>query len=164
MGVRWSGSNAVADVALLALLDAPGPGCLPELLEDDAAILGYLLCQGRPQPDELARLRGLSQGDLIAEYLTRAGARSSPVHAASVAEVVDLLRVWRANQRALWTYQPPPYAGPILFFAATDADGVNVARPERAWLDLAPGLEIGRSPTSRRANRRAHEQRCTHDN
>jgi thioesterase domain-containing protein len=49
-----------AEVALLAMLDAPGSGCPPELFEDDASILGYLMSQGRPAPEELARLRALA--------------------------------------------------------------------------------------------------------
>lgn len=125
------------EVAVLAMLDAPGPGCLPALFEDDAAILGYLLCQGRPASDELARLRALSQATLIAEYLARAGARPGPVRTESVREVLALLQIWRANQQALWTYRPPPYSGKVLFFAATEGDGIHVIRPERAWSSLA---------------------------
>lgn len=126
-------------VALLAMLDAPGPGCLPPPCEDDAAILGYLLCHGRPAPDDLTRLRELSPTALVAEFLARASARPGPVRAESVADVRALLQVWRANQRALWTYRPAPLASDVLFFAASQADGVNALRPERSWHALVRG-------------------------
>lgn len=124
-------------VALLAMIDAPGPGCLPSLFEDDASILGYLLCQRRPEEAELARLRSLPPDALIEHFLTSAS--QGPVHAGSVDEVRSLLRVWRANQQALWSYAPPPYPGRALFFAAGEDDGVNVVRPERAWRPLVRG-------------------------
>lgn len=55
--------------------------------------------------------------------------------------------MWRANQRALWTYEPDPYPGRIVFFAATEADGVNALEPERAWRALARGgVESHRVP------------------
>lgn len=127
------------EVALLAMLDAPGPGCLPAMFEDDASILGYLLAEGRPSAEDLERLRRLSRAALIEHFLERAGARPGPPPAESIEEVQALLLVWRANQRALFSYQPQPYSGQILFFTATESDGVNLTQPERAWHPLARG-------------------------
>lgn len=137
------------EVGLLAMLDAPGPGYMPVRLDDDVSILGYLLSRRSTSPEELSRLRALSREALFTYFLERGRTRPGPLHAESVAEMEALLELWRANQRALWNYTPPPYPGRIVFFAASEIDGVNAERPDRAWRALADGgMEVHSVPGS----------------
>ncbi|HEV7499657.1 MAG TPA: SDR family oxidoreductase, partial [Vicinamibacteria bacterium] len=120
------------EVALLAMIDTPGPGRWPE---------------GDPQDDEEARRR-----------ITRAAADLGLAEDAWSRP--RLLSVWRANWGAMTSFCPRPYDGAVLFFRPREREAGNRLDYHEAWTPLVRTLEIeevGGDHTT--MNRRPHVSR-----
>ncbi|WP_158702403.1 thioesterase domain-containing protein [Kitasatospora sp. MMS16-BH015] len=102
-------------VRLLALFDTPGPGQMP--------------------PDRHGALTGAEAEALLAERMSAEG-----LTAVNDAYAHEILKVYRTNVRALHAYRPAPYQGRILYFLAQERrEGIDPARPDLAWTELALG-------------------------
>ncbi|MFM7450650.1 MAG: type I polyketide synthase [Leptolyngbyaceae cyanobacterium] len=125
-------------VALLALMDTPSPGNMPADLDDTADILFYLLKVGENVEVDRAALQALDEDQRLEFYL-----QQSQGSFASVQELQTMLKVFRANLRAMREYNPPAYSGKVLFFLARDRDQFNAQTPAHSWIELAEqGIEI----------------------
>lgn len=126
--------------ALVALMDTPGQGQMPERLEDDAAILAYLAGDITLSLDYLRQLTLNEQLTYVLEQM-KAANRLPPQTDLYHAE--RILRVVRANYKAMWSYTPQPYNGRILYFRASDRSGGFAPNPELPWIELSTGgIEI----------------------
>ncbi|WP_437280885.1 beta-ketoacyl synthase N-terminal-like domain-containing protein [Sorangium sp. So ce375] len=129
------------DVALLALLDAGGPGQWPspDMEEDEVAILSYFLGAGAKltiSPDDLRRL----QPDERMRYFLEHGRQAVRLPADfGVDELRPFLELFKMNVKAMRAYAPRPYSGRITFFRARERDSVTPDTPELAWSGLASG-------------------------
>ncbi|WP_344639323.1 thioesterase domain-containing protein [Kitasatospora cystarginea] len=106
-------------VRLLALFDTPGPGQMP--------------------PDRHGVLTDEEAEALLAERMSAEG-----LTAVKDTYAREILEVYRTNVRALHAYRPAPYPGEILYFHAQERrEGIDPARPDLAWAELAlGGLDI----------------------
>ncbi|HMG23335.1 MAG TPA: alpha/beta fold hydrolase, partial [Kofleriaceae bacterium] len=132
-------------VPLCALLDAPGPGRLPELELDEADLLAFPFDgRGGLSPDQL---RGLSLDDQIRRALDAARPAGIALPFSDVAQGRRLIAVWHNNARALASYTAPPWPpGEVQFFAPAERHPRMPAHLERAWIgrcavrvDVVPG-------------------------
>lgn len=135
------------EVAVLALLDTPGGGDLPEEMEaDDAAIIAYLLGIGLEERASLEELERLDAD----ERLRRVLARSEELRIPPDLGLDDLRRalvVFKANVRAMRRYSPRVYPGRLVFFRAVERDAINPHHPEAAWVDRAErGMDLHEVP------------------
>jgi len=132
-------------VSLLALFDTPGRGEMPRELEDDAAILAYLVGDAVPvTADELRRLDG---DDQIRHVLALAADAGTLPPDFDAGQAHRLLKVFKANSMAMRAYDPAPQPGRLVFFRARERRAGDPAHPERSWIDLAEGgIEIHQVP------------------
>jgi thioesterase domain-containing protein len=128
-------------IALLTLIDSPGPGQLSINVADDVKIIAYALGLGlnpnlpisseqfnRLEPEEQAR------------YFFEHSEMVSRVYPETViSHIRHFLHLLKVNNQAMNNYVPKTYPGRILFFRARDNDGVMPRNPERSWSDLATG-------------------------
>jgi phthiocerol/phenolphthiocerol synthesis type-I polyketide synthase E len=125
------------EVALLAMLDTPGPDQMPPRPADDAELLFTLY--GSWLSISLEELRRHDQERWVHVLLDRA--RSAKVLPPGFGEA-DLrrhLEVVAALWRMQFDYQPLPYPGSVLFLRAMDRSTIGFSHPERAWLELVLG-------------------------
>jgi len=134
-------------VALLAMLDSPGPKHLPAEFERDAQILAYVLevGLGLPVPETFAALSLAQQVRFLLDQQAASGQRLLPD--LSGTQATQLLAVFKSNSQAMAAYVAKPYAGRILFLRAEQASAYTVEHPEQAWLPFATqGLEVIATP------------------
>ena len=137
-------------VETLALLDTLSPlvWTAEPALSDVDVVAAFAL--------DLARLSGVAVPDVDLSALDLPGAlaqvlklgRAAGVLAPGV-EPADLRRLFerfRANRRALVTYPPLPYAGPVALFRASDVGNAADARRDLGWGDLVTNLRIAELP------------------
>jgi thioesterase domain-containing protein len=129
------------EAAMVAIIDAGGPGQMPreKLEDDDVMILSYLLGVGADtviSPDDL---RKLEPDERLRFFLERGrqSIRLSPDY--GLAELLPFLRIFKLNLRAMREYAPQPYAGRVVFFRARERDPINPQNPELAWAGVARG-------------------------
>ena len=125
-------------VALLAMIDTPGPGAPLARISSSADVLIEIF-GSRLQLDreQLAALDGERQIDWVLARLAAAGQPVPDLDRATAARRIEL---WRTNYQAMLAYAPPPYPGRAVFFRARQQPAGSA--PERAWLELAEaGLE-----------------------
>jgi thioesterase domain-containing protein len=138
-------------VELLALLDTLSPvvwAAEPALSEVDlAAAFAF----------DVARLSGVAVPDVDLSGFDLEGAlalilklgREAGVLAPGVepAELRRLFDRFRANRRALATYQPLPYAGPATLFRAAERPGrMDEEGPDLGWSELVADLQVREIP------------------
>jgi len=130
---------------LTVLIDTPGPGHLPRLLDKDEEILAYLLAGDDPASrfdDQLARLRRLAPENRLA-YAARSLGKESSGSALQIEEISRILAVYQANMKAMFSYRPQPSAEKIVFLKAREPNAFTDPHPELAWVPLAEGgIEI----------------------
>jgi acyl transferase domain-containing protein len=132
-------------VALLAMIDTPGPGHLPVELNDEAEILAYLLKLGNDISVSLDELRSLTLEEQFHYYLDqlKLANRAIPSEDLEWSSFRTVLKLFQANSKSMRNYLPQRYPGKILFFRAQERDAYLPHHPELAWIDLAmEGLEI----------------------
>ncbi|HVR11700.1 MAG TPA: thioesterase domain-containing protein, partial [Thermoanaerobaculia bacterium] len=127
-------------VAVLALLDTPGPGQMPPRPVDRAE----LLFQGYGAfPISLDELRRRGEDEQVSYILDAARAVEALPRGLSLELARRLVEVDAALSQLAFDYRPRPYPGSLLFFRAKDRGRVAFANPEMAWIDLATaGIEI----------------------
>jgi phthiocerol/phenolphthiocerol synthesis type-I polyketide synthase E len=122
-------------VEFLAMMDAPGPGSLPQEFADDAEILSYLATMFA-RPLEAGVLRELDESERIARFLATC---ADKLPAGITADEFRLyLRIFKDNTEAMRRYEAPlcMIGRPILFFRAADRDAHSPQRPELGWQKL----------------------------
>jgi thioesterase domain-containing protein len=121
-------------VALCALLDAPGPGALPDVAPDPADLLVFHLDARRWLAADALRGRPLDEQLQITLDTARAAGVALPF--TSLAHGRRHVAVWENNLRILRAYAAPVWGGAIDFFAAADAlPGSSTSRLDHAWRD-----------------------------
>jgi acyl transferase domain-containing protein/thioesterase domain-containing protein len=120
-------------VALCAMIDAPGPGYLPDHVDDDTDILApYLDRMVGIRADEL---RGRSLDDQLAAALAAADARGIGLAFSDVETGRRLMAVWKNNYAVMARYTAPPWpGGEAQFFSAAEPSPGLPAHLERAWI------------------------------
>jgi acyl transferase domain-containing protein/thioesterase domain-containing protein len=120
-------------VPLCALLDAPGPGMLPDLGLDTADLLAFQFAgRGWISPDQL---RGLSLDDQLRRVLDAAHPAGVALPFGSLAQGRRLIAVWQNNARAMSRYTAPPWpTGEVQFFAPTEPHPNLPPHLERSWI------------------------------
>ena len=122
------------DVALLTMMDTPGPDQLPpQAAEESQLVTGAFA--GRL---ELARdeLKGLEAEAQLAYAVDKARRLGMDV---DLDESRRLVEVLRGNVQALFAYRPRPWAGRMLFLRAEERRAFDPPRPELVWMPLAEG-------------------------
>jgi thioesterase domain-containing protein/acyl carrier protein len=126
---------AAERVALLAMIDTPGPGAPLASLTSSADVLveifGRRLEMDR---DRLAALDGERQIDWVMQALAATGQPVPDLDRATAARRIEL---WRTNYQAMLAFAPPAYPGRAVFFRARRQPAGS--DPERPWLELAAG-------------------------
>jgi len=137
------------DVALLGIFDTPGPEQMPQKFEDDAEILVYIWDSISSEVTiSLDELRQFDTDNQLAYILKRAADVHLLPRNLGLPQAKHLLRVWKANLKAMWNYNPDVYQGRITFFRANEQrPRYDPPHPEYPWIDLAArGIEIYRVP------------------
>jgi len=126
------------EVAFLGLIDTPSQGHMPEPFAETVDILFYLLKVGAGAAIQLETLRALDEERQIEFFLQHS---STPLLTAH--ELKTMLKIFKANEHAMWHYAPPPYAGRMHYFLARERDAFNAQTPAQGWLGLADqGIEL----------------------
>lgn len=131
-------------VALLAMLDTPGPGQLPDghKVETDAQILAYFIKMLGDGSVSLDDIHQLEPDEQIRKFLTIRNAHQR-FSESDLKQFRHLLHIFKVNVRSMLSYIPKVYPGRIVFFRARERDDTLPHHPERAWIDLAfEGIEI----------------------
>ena len=128
-------------VALLALIDTPGPGQMPVLLEEDeTAIMVYLLGVGSNLSPSLKHLRQLEPDEQLLYFLDQekiAGTVMPPNF--GLPQMRHYLHLFKVHTQIMRSYIPRTYPGRIIFFRAAERDAYNAQNPELPWSQLAAG-------------------------
>jgi amino acid adenylation domain-containing protein len=123
-------------VALLALFDTWLPQCAEEPEDDDRAILRSF-AQDLDLGLDLSLLdEPGAQLAAILEQAQQAGALPPDI---GLDQIRRILEVFRANRRAVRSYEPQPYPGRITYFQASEAEPADERDPVLEWATLAAG-------------------------
>nr|WP_318528447.1 non-ribosomal peptide synthetase/type I polyketide synthase [Plectonema radiosum] len=135
-------------VALLALIDTPGPGQMPVKIEDDELqILTYILNVGANLSFSSDHLRQLEPDERLLHFLDQARQSMRLPADYGLPEIRFFLDLFKVDVQAMRSYIPRIYPGRIIFFRAHERDATNPQNPELPWRDLAAGgLEVHEVP------------------
>ncbi|MCL1472482.1 type I polyketide synthase [Argonema antarcticum] len=134
--------NALGEkVALLTLIDTPGPGQMPVLsMEDDTAILVYILGVGFNLSLSLDVLQKLNADEQLLYFLEQVKIANRVVPPDfGLPEIRQFIHLFKVHAQAMKNYIPRTYPGQIIFFRATEQNEVNPKNPELPWLEVASG-------------------------
>jgi thioesterase domain-containing protein/acyl carrier protein len=141
------------EVALLALLDSRAPGSFGKFADfDDSTALALLARElgnlfGKDLPvssDDLRRLGRGEQLDYVLERAIRTGVLPPDI---GLSQIRRLLRVFKANLRAMRDYAPGIYPHRVTLFRAGERFAGTDQDPAMGWGELAAGgLEIYEVP------------------
>lgn len=124
-------------VALVALLDTPGPGQMPMTCEDEAAALAYMV--GDNGALSLEHLRQLQTDEQI-DYVLK---NSRNFDMTGFSEPRRFLDLFMTNLQAMRNYVPRAYSDRLVFFLAKERGRFDPPHPELPWIDVASeGIEI----------------------
>ncbi|KYC36320.1 hypothetical protein WA1_42115 [Scytonema hofmannii PCC 7110] len=136
------------EIALLALIDTPGPGQMPVKIEDDELqILTYILNVGANLSVSLDHLRQLEPDERLLHFLeeARQSMRLPPDY--GLCDLRFFFNIFKVDVQAMRNYTPRTYPGRVIFFRANERDATNPQNPELAWVNLAAGgLEVYEVP------------------
>ncbi|MCC3418011.1 MAG: acyltransferase domain-containing protein [Microcoleus sp. PH2017_07_MST_O_A] len=142
--------NAIGQkVALLTLIDTPGPGQMPVLeTEDDTAILVYILGVGFDLSLSLDVLQQLEQDEQLLYFLEQVKIANRVVPPDfGLPEIRHFLHLFKVHGQAMRNYIPQAYPGRIIFFRASEQNEVNPKNPELPWIEVAGGgIEVREVP------------------
>ncbi|MCP4699674.1 MAG: hypothetical protein GY862_22915 [Gammaproteobacteria bacterium] len=133
------------EVALLAMMDTPGPGHMPAAqFDDDAEILAYLFEVGAGMSVSRDELQKMETEERLSSFLERMTAAGQIPSDWKTAQVRHFLRLFKLNVQAMFNYtSAQAYPGRLVFFRAKERNAFTAQHPERAWIDLADGgMEI----------------------
>ncbi|NEO77382.1 MAG: zinc-binding dehydrogenase [Moorea sp. SIO4G3] len=135
-------------VAVLAMIDTPGPGEMGLKLENETAIATYIIESLLELDKNFISLNSMPEQGNAEEQVIYA------LEQAKIANLVpndfqiqttrNIIRIFKANMEAMWNYRPRIYPGKIIFFRAQDRrEKYDPEHPEYSWMDLAAsGIEI----------------------
>ena len=125
-------------VDFLALIDTPSPGNMPTDLDETGDILFYLLTVGNRVEIDHQIFQAWDEQQQLDFYLKHiVETRMTPE------ELQTMLKLFKANLRAMRNYEPPSYPGKLHFFLAKERDKYNAQTPANGWINLAEqGIEI----------------------
>lgn len=128
-------------VALLVLIDAPGPGHMPvdEWEDDDVRVIASLLNIGANLSIEEDSLRQLDTEAQLSYFLEWGKKTLIIPPDFDLADVLRHHTFTRINLKAIRNYIPETYSGRVIFFRALQRDAVTPLNPELAWIDLVKG-------------------------
>ena len=134
-------------VAVLAIIDTPGPGQMPAKLETETAIIAYLadfLLEADGDSlslNYLQQLEAEQQLNYLVEQARKTGQLFSDI---DLFQARQLVKIFKINMEAMWNYIPQVYPGRILFFRAQKRrEKYDPLHPELPWIDIAAeGIEI----------------------
>jgi thioesterase domain-containing protein/acyl carrier protein len=137
------------EVAFLFLIDTQAMGQVLFNLEDDSAVLFFIiehLLKLDKNTVAMDELRGLSFEEQISHFLAQHREQLSASF--DLSQLRQQVRVIKANNAAMLKYYPRPYPGRLVFFRAQDAWKPDQAyHPEHFWIDFAGGgIEINTVP------------------
>jgi thioesterase domain-containing protein/acyl carrier protein len=133
------------EVTLLALIDSHAPDGSDQELPDDLTLLAGLAMDLGLRLDRLPidreHLQRLAPDDRLAYLLEEAKQARAVPPDLELAQLRRLFDVYRSNARAVMTYCPRPYSGPVTLFAARDRrEGIEASL---GWSTLAAqGLAV----------------------
>jgi phthiocerol/phenolphthiocerol synthesis type-I polyketide synthase E len=127
-------------VALLALIDTPGPGQMPVKLEDnELQLLAYLLNAEGNFSFSAEDFQQMEPDERLLQFLDRFRHSMRLPADYGLAELRFFLHLIKVDVQALRNYTPRTYPGRVIFFRANDQDAINPQNPELAWVNLATG-------------------------
>ncbi|MCG8634487.1 MAG: alpha/beta fold hydrolase [Desulfobacterales bacterium] len=138
-------------VELLFLIDSPMPQKTPFKLDDDSDIVVFIarnilkIDKDRISRDQLRQLDLNGQINRLLEEAKHNGSLPEDYEASGL---MRLIRVFKANEKAMNRYSPSTYPGRLIYFRAKESWNVNGSyRPEFFWTDYAgEGIEINTVP------------------
>jgi acyl transferase domain-containing protein/thioesterase domain-containing protein len=136
-------------IALLTLIDTPGPGQMPVLaMEDDTAILVYLLGVGFNMSLSMEVLQKLEPEEQLLYFLEQVKIANRVVPPDfGLPQIREFLHLFKVHAQAMRNYIPQNYPGRIIFFRAKEQNEVNPKNPELPWMQVAAvGVEVGEVP------------------
>ncbi|MEG4457204.1 beta-ketoacyl synthase N-terminal-like domain-containing protein [Microcoleus sp. N9_A1] len=137
------------EIALLTLIDTPGPGQMPILAtEDDTAILVYLLGVGFNLSLSFDVLQKLDRDEQLVYFLEQVKIANRVVPPDfGLPQIRQFLDLFKAHAQAMKNYIPQTYPGRIIFFRANEQNEVNPKNPELPWIEVATvGVEVREVP------------------
>ncbi|MGB3205431.1 MAG: beta-ketoacyl synthase N-terminal-like domain-containing protein [Crinalium sp.] len=125
-------------VALLTLIDTPGPGQMPVLLEEDeTAILVYILSVGLNISINVDRLRLMNSDEQLLYFLEQMKMTNIAMFPNfGLSELRDVLKLFQVHVQAMRNYILQTYSGKVIFFRAHERDAYNPQNPELPWLEV----------------------------
>jgi hypothetical protein len=101
----------------------------------------------RPQRVASTRLQELAPDEQLRYFAARAGLAGRMLPDLEPARVRHFLRLFAVDCEAMMRRAPRPYAGPAVFFRASEADGHDSTTPERGCLELGQhGVDVHPAP------------------
>ncbi len=136
-------------VALLTMIDTPGPNQTIVELETDVEILAYLLQIGANISVSLDELKQLEPDEQLHYFMEQAknSANTNRILPTDleITQLRHFLHIFKVNAHAIQCYKPQKVYSDqkIIFFRAKERDAFNPQHPEHGWVDLAAGgLEV----------------------
>jgi NADPH:quinone reductase-like Zn-dependent oxidoreductase/thioesterase domain-containing protein/NAD(P)-dependent dehydrogenase (short-subunit alcohol dehydrogenase family)/acyl carrier protein len=127
-------------VALLTMMDTPGPNQMPRKFETDEEMLAYTLNMGANVSVSIDELRKLKLDEQLRYTLEKQKKMEKQLLPdMDITQARYFLNILKANAQAMWEYKPRVYQQQdrIIFFRAKEKDAYNAKAPERAWINLA---------------------------
>lgn len=132
--------NADREVGLLVLADTfcPDPNAIREEPEDNAILLHLLAEVGEVEPAFFREIQNAAPEDRLTRIRKRLTSGSNAVDSG---EVDRLMRIFRANLRAVSAYRPSPLEKNIVFLSADERIEGKVDPVESGWRGVAKHIE-----------------------
>jgi acyl transferase domain-containing protein len=125
--------NMGEEVKLVFLIDTPGPAYMPKKLNSTEEIISYLLKMEKNQEIPMKHLASMTEDKKI-DYLIKHAPNTIPREFANKAKL--FLKIFQANMKAMYLYEPKPFSGKCIFFAAEEKNDYIPQQLEMAWLPL----------------------------
>ena len=135
-------------VALLAMIDTPGPDQMGLKLEEETAIATYMIETLLELDKNFLSLNSMREQGNVEEQVIYAFEQAKKAnlvpHDFQVHTTRQIIRLFKTNMEAMWNYNPGIYPGKIIFFRAQDRrKKYDPVHPEYPWIELAAlGIEI----------------------
>jgi thioesterase domain-containing protein len=126
-------------VALLAMMDTPAPSAMPPQHLDSPERLAYLISGDPSMPALTEETRSLSPDEQLLHVLRNKKGVSRTFPKLALPELASFRKIVTANLQAMLSYVARPYPGQVVFFQASERDGLSVDDPACGWLDRVQG-------------------------
>ncbi|MBX3014465.1 MAG: acyltransferase domain-containing protein [Caldilineaceae bacterium] len=125
-------------VAYVGLIDTPSQGHMLAPFEETVDILFYMLKVGEAADLTIETLRAMDEEQLLTFFL-----HHSRWPFATPQELKTMLKLFKANEHAMWHYKPAAYMGKLYYFLARERAAFTPPTPAQGWIELAEeGIEI----------------------